>query len=265
VTERAGLRVEHPADGVALVVLDRPERLNALDDALLLEGIPGTFADLATDPGVRAVVVTGAGRGFCSGADIESSSGFGQAGPVEAERFTRRTHRGPVAVRRLPQPTIAAVNGPAVGAGFGLALACDLRFAGPAARFGAPFLGMGLVPDYGVSYFLPRIVGTAASLDILLTGRLVAAPEALALGLVSRVTDDVVADAVDAAASIAASPPHAVAVTKANVYTSLELGLEAEILEQEVRAQAVALHGSEFPERFARWRDKIRPRSGGAG
>jgi enoyl-CoA hydratase/carnithine racemase len=251
-----GLRVETPAEGVRLVILNRPERLNALDDDLLLDALPDTFDALAADSSVRAVVVTGEGRGFCSGADLQCS-GFGQASPTEAAAFTRATHRTPVAVRSLPQPTIAAVNGPASGAGFGLALACDLRFANPTAGFGAPFVGMGLVPDYGVSYFLPRIVGTAASLDILLTGRTVLAEEARTLGIVSRVVDDVVAEAVAVAAEFAAKPPQAIAMTKANVYRSMELGLRAEILEQEVRAQAVALHGSEFPTLFRAWREKI--------
>lgn len=252
----AGLHVERPADGVALVVLERPRHLNALDDDLLLRTVPGTFAELAADRSVRAVVVTGAGRGFCAGADL-GSTGFSQPTPTEAEQFIRRTHHGPVAVRSIPQPTVAAVNGPAVGAGLGLALACDLRFAAPSARFGAPFVSMGLVPDYGVSYFLPRVVGTATALDILLTGRLVDADEALGVGLVSRVCGDVVAEAVETAAALAANPPHATALTKANVYRSLELDLRTEVLEQEVRAQALALHGSEFPDRFAAWRERV--------
>ncbi len=256
-----GLRVEHPSDGVALVTLSRPERLNALDDELLLRTLPDTFGQLAADTSVRAVVVTGEGRGFCSGADLESS-GFAQPTPLEAAGFVARTHRTPVIVRRLPQPTIAAVNGPAVGAGFGLALACDLRFAAPGARFGAPFVAMGLVPDFGVSYFLPRLIGTAPALDVLLTGRLVDAEEALALRLVSRVEPDVVGAALDAAATMAASAPFALATTKANVYRAMELDLVAEVLEQEVRSQAIALHGSEFPVRFARWRSTV---GGGLG
>jgi len=252
-----GLRVERPIEGVALVTLTRPERLNALDDELLLRALPDTFAGLATDSSVRAVVVTGQGRGFCAGADLDCS-GFSQPTPLEAAEFTARTHRTPVNVRRLPQPTIAAVNGPAVGAGFGLALACDLRYAGPGARLGAPFASMGLVPDFGVSYFLPRVVGTASALDLLLTGRLVGAEEALALGLVSRVEKDVVAAALETAGVLAAMPPWAVATTKANVYRSMELDLVGEVLEQEVRAQAVALHGSEFPDRFRAWRERVK-------
>lgn len=254
-----GLRIETPADGVALVVITRPDRANAFDDDLLLTTLPGTFMDLAADGAVRAVVVTGEGNAFSAGADLDCS-GFRQPSPTEAEDFTRRTHRTPVAVRSLPQPSIAAVNGAAVGAGLGLALACDFRFAGPKARFGAPFVGMGLAPDYGVSYFLPRVVGTGLALDILLLGRLVEAEEALRVGLVSRVCDDVVGEAVAVATKLAANPARATAMTKRNVYRAMELGLEAEILEQEPRAQAIALHGSEFPEAFARWRERIRGR-----
>jgi enoyl-CoA hydratase/carnithine racemase len=185
-----GLRIERPLDGVVLLTLNRPEQLNALDDDLLLRALPETFAELAKDASVRAVVVTGEGRGFCAGADLDCS-GFSQPTPVEAADFTARTHRTPANLRQLPQPTIAAVNGPAVGAGFGLALACDIRYASPGARLGAPFASMGLVPDFGVSYFLPRILGTANAIDLLLSGRLVGAEEALALGLVSRIEKDV--------------------------------------------------------------------------
>lgn len=252
----SGLRVETPAEGVAMVVLDRPDRLNAFDDHLLLEALPNTFGELAADRSIRAVVVTGAGGAFSSGADLDCS-GFRQPTPVESEDFVRRTHRTPVAVREMPQVTIAAVEGPAVGAGFGLALACDLRLSGPTGRFGAPFVSMGLAPDYGVSYFLPRVAGQTAAIDLLSTGRIVDATEAHGLGLVSRVVDDVVEEGCSAASAIAEHPPAALAMTKRNVYRSLELTLDAEVLEQEVRSQSVALHGSEFAERFARWREQV--------
>lgn len=250
------LSIERPSDGVALLTLQRPERMNALDDGLLRGGLRHAFEDLDRDPTVRVVVVTGAGRGFSAGADF-SSGGFDQPTPADAEQFVRSTHRTPVAIRRMETPTIAAVNGAAVGAGLGLALACDLRLAGPDATFLSPFTSMGLVPDFGVSYFLPRVVGTATALDLMLTGRTVGAEEAERLGLVSRVCDDVVTAALETAVGLAALPVHAVAGTRRNTYLSLELDLESEILEQEVRAQAIALHGSEFPERFAAWRQRI--------
>ncbi len=253
----AGLIVERPADGVVVVTLNRPQRLNALDDALLTEILPDTFRDLDRDPEVRAVVVTGAGGAFSSGADLDSS-GFTQPTASDAERFVRRTHATPVLVRRLRKPTIAAVEGAAVGAGFGLALACDMRFASPTVRMGAPFVAMGIVPDYGVSYFLPRVVGTAHALDILFSGRLVEAEEALRLGLVSRITARPREEAIEMASVLAGLPAHAIESTRSNVYRAMELGLEAEILEQEPRSQAVALRGAEFPERFAAWKARIR-------
>lgn len=253
------LRIERPAPGVAMIVLARPDRLNALDDGLLL-GLPGVLHELDADSEVAAIVITGEGRGFSAGADLEGS-GLSQPTAIEAEMFTRATHQTPVAIRSLGKPSVAAVNGVAVGAGLGLALACDIRVAGRGARFGAPFVSMGLVPDYGVSYFLPRVVGTAHAIEMLLTGRLVEADEALSIGLVSRVVDDPVANSVALAATMAAGPAHAVRTTRGNVYRGMELGLEAEVLEQEVRAQAVALKGSEFAARFEDYRSRILSRS----
>lgn len=252
----AGLRIEHPADGVALVVLDRPARLNAFDDELLLESLPRLFGDLDADESVRCAVLTGSGRAFSAGADLDSS-GFAQPTSIESEQFVVRSHHTPVSVRRALTPSIAAINGPAVGAGFGLALACDFRLAGPEARLGAPFVGMGLVPDFGVSYFLPRVVGAERALELLLTGRTVDAREALALGLVSRIADDVVTAAIDLATRIAAMPAWAVTRTRANVYRGMELSVEAEVLELEPRTQGAALHGSEFRARFAEYRTRI--------
>lgn len=252
----AGLRIERPADGVALVVLDRPERLNAFDDELLLESLPNLFRELDGDDTVRCAVLTGAGRGFSAGADLESS-GFDQPSAIESEQFTLRSHHTPVSIRRALTPSIAAINGPAVGAGLGLALACDFRLAGPEACLGAPFVKMGLVPDFGVSYFLPRIVGTERALELLLTGRMLDVHEALELGLVSAIADDVVDAAVELATTIAAMPPWAVTRTRANVYRALELGVEAEVLELEPRTQGAALHGSEFRERFNQYRARI--------
>lgn len=248
-------------------MIDRPDRMNAFDDDLLLDALPDTFADLGRDTDTRVVVVTGEGRAFSAGADLDCS-GFRQATPTEAEAFVRRTHRTPVAVRRLGKPSIAAVNGAAVGAGFGLALACDLRLAGPHARLGAPFITMGLVPDYGVSYFLPRLVGPGRALEILLSATLLDAERSLELGLVSRIEDDVVGAALDLAAQWAALPPAAVTMTRSNLWRAMEIDIDAEILEQEPRAQAVALKGSEFPELFADWVERVqgaRPASAGGG
>jgi enoyl-CoA hydratase/carnithine racemase len=255
----AGLHIERPADGVALLMLDRQASLNALDDELLLRELPEALAQLGDDDEVRVVVVSGEGRAFCAGADLECS-GFAQPSAIEADAFMQLSHRTPVRIRQLRQTTIAALKGPVVGAGLGLALACDFRFAAPKLTIGSPFITMGLVPDFGVTYFLPRLIGTERALDLLLTGRLLDAEEALAVGLVSRICEDVVQEAVTYATLLAQAPPAAAATTRRNVYRSIELGLEAEILEQEVRSQSVALFGSEFSVLFAKWRDQVQNR-----
>ena len=251
-----GVTLSTPRDGVALVTLDRPDRMNALDDDLLVRSLPDTFDQLAVDPSVRVVVVTGAGRGFCAGADLDCA-GFRQPDTLAAEAFMRASHRTPAAIRAMPQPSIAAVNGAAVGAGLGLALACDVRYAAPQAKLGAPFVAMGLVPDFGVSYFLPRLVGTDAALELLLSGRLVDGVEAARLGMVSRVTDDPLAAALDWAEVVAGMPPAAVAATRSNVYRGLEVDLATDLQSLEIRAQVGALFGDEFRQRFDAYRQAL--------
>lgn len=252
----ARLTIER-SDGVALVTLRRPERRNALDDRMLIEELGGAWAELAEDPETAVVVITGEGEDFCAGADLEGCSGFRRSDVADAEDFIRRTLEPVVALHRLPQLTIAAVNGAAAGAGFGMALACDLRIASPKARFISPFIRMGLVPDYGLSYFLPRLVPMHAALDIMLTGRFVSAEEALALGIVARIVGDPLADAMDYARRVAEGPRRALRVTKQALYRALELDLTEAVLIQEVRSQAIALHGPEFPQRYAAWREQV--------
>jgi enoyl-CoA hydratase/carnithine racemase len=250
------VRLERPAAGVATLTLDNPATLNSLTDEMLATSFEAALTEIGADRDVRAAVITGAGRGFCSGADLDSA-GFAIDDVAEAARFARFAHRLPVAIRRLGIPVVGAVNGPAAGAGFGLALACDLRLAAPTAFFQSPFVSFGLVPDFGLSYFLPRVVGTATALDLVLTGRRVCAEEALALGIVSRIEDDVVAAATALAEQIAAQPPFAVQTARENLYRSLELSLEDEILGQESATQALALGSAEFRERFAAYRAEI--------
>ena len=245
-------------DGVALVTLRRPERRNALDDRLLTEELPAAWASLADDEETAVVVITGEGAGFCGGADLEGCSGFRRADVADAEDFTRSTLAPVVAQYRLPQLTIAAVNGAAAGAGFGIALACDIRVGSSRARFLSPFVKMGLVPDYGLSWFLPRLVPMHVALDIMLTGRVVEAEEALQLGLLARIVGDPVADALEYGRRIASGPKRALRVTKHALYRALDLDVEEAILVEEARSQAIALFGAEFPPRFEAWRSQIR-------
>lgn len=246
----AGVLVERPASGVATVVVDRPERRGALDG----EGFAALAAALealAVDDETHVVVLTGTAGAFCAGADISGARGL--ADRADALRWMERTHRGPLALHLLPQPTIAAVDGPAAGAGLGLALLCDLRFASPAASFSAPFSRMGLVPDFGVSATLPRIAGDALATDLLLTGRRLGADEALAAGVVSRVVDDARTEAERAAAGIAALPGGIAREMRRHLRDAAPHTVEDVLRRIEPAAQARTISDPEFAARAAAW------------
>jgi len=197
---------------VALLVLDRPKALNALD-AAMLRALAARCAELAGDRGVRAVVLTGEGRAFAAGADIAEMRGHG---PLEAERFSRLGHDALAALEALPVPVIAAVNGYALGGGCELALACDWIYASERARFGQPEVGLGLVPGFGGTTRLVRRVGPAWAKELVLAGEPVDAATALRIGLANRVfpPDELVAGAVAAAGRAAAKGPLAVGLAK---------------------------------------------------
>src|SRR3954462_15198850 len=183
------LRVESTNDGVRTVTLDRADKLNAVNGSLA-SSLVAALQGAARDDAVRVVVVTGAGRAFCAGLDLSA--------PPELPTATRIERLDPYAwvgdwVRNVvacEKPVIAAVNGPAAGAGFGLALACDIRIVAASARMTAGYVRRGLSPDAGVSYFLPRHVGVARASDILMTGRDVDAAEAERIGLAAMVVPD---------------------------------------------------------------------------
>jgi len=186
------LSVQRPHDGVLVLHLNRPERLNAIN-AIMLDELTGILTDVASDTSVNALVVTGAGRGFCSGIDMRN---FGAGVPeatapaIDRLRFQEAMAALPQAIRDLPQPVIAAVNGPCVGAGLALCLAADIRICSTAATFGNAAILLGLSgAEMGMSYFLPRIVGASVAADWMLTGRTVTAGEADRRGLVSEVTE----------------------------------------------------------------------------
>jgi enoyl-CoA hydratase/carnithine racemase len=251
------IQVERSPDRIAIVRLNRPERLNALDDELVQEGLPRVIAEIDADPTVSVVVFTGAGRAFCSGGDLEGCSGFLLPDAASSEENVRTAGAVPVAIRKMKATSIAAVNGAAVGAGFGLALACDFRFVGSDAFFKAPFIEMGLVADYGVSYFLPRIVGMQDALDIMLTGRRVHAAEAKDLGIAWRVSDSPLEDALAYAAILADQLPVTSGAIRRALYRSLDTDIETQILVEESHVQGIALHSTEFRQRFAEYRASI--------
>jgi 2-(1,2-epoxy-1,2-dihydrophenyl)acetyl-CoA isomerase len=226
--------VEVTREGAVLTItLNRPDVLNALNKAVHDQ----LFAALETaeDPSVRAVVITGAGRGFCVGQDLqEFSSGAGSV----ADNLRDNYHRNVLAIRALEKPVIAAVNGPAAGAGMSLALACDVRIASDAASFVPAFINIGLVPDSGGTWLVRRLLGTARAFEWLATGRRLGADEARQWGLVSEVTapDELSARAHEVAQLFAAMPTRAVWETKrlldAAETSTFELQLELEAVTQ---------------------------------
>jgi 2-(1,2-epoxy-1,2-dihydrophenyl)acetyl-CoA isomerase len=212
---------------VAVVTLDRPEKLNALSGQLSAE-LRTVSAELAQDDEVWAVDLTGAGRGFCSGADLTGARPERDA-PSQGERLDEMgwVGRQALAVYGLDKPTIAAVNGVAAGAGMSLALACDLRVGDGAARFRTVFAERSLSPDSGMSYFLPRIVGYSRAADLIFTSRDVGADEAYRLGLLDRLVDsDVLGAAVELATQITALPPVAIRSAKRVLQHNMTVGLE---------------------------------------
>ena len=227
------LQVATDGAGVGVLTLDRPERLNAVNPRLA-EELPAALASLAADDEIRVVVITGAGRGFCAGLDLQDPALLDQsrrAGRLDAFGWVGRWVLGMAACEK---PVIAAVNGPAAGAGFGLALAADLRLVSSAATMTAGYVRIGLSPDAGVSYHLPRLIGLGPASDLLLTGRDVPADEALRLGLATAVLPaEGFADAVAAyAARLAAGPPVAFALTKRLLRQSLDTTLHAQLRDE---------------------------------
>src|SRR5262245_13190862 len=179
-------------DGVALLSLNLPDRLNAMSQAML-DGLEEALPRLAEDGSVGVVVLTGAGRGFCAGGDVRAmAEGSEMSGVTLEERAPVLRARMEISrwLHDMPKPTIAMVRGPAAGAGLSLALACDLRIAGDTARFGTAFARVGYSGDFGGSYFLTRLVGTAKARELYFTADLVDAREALGMGLVNRVVPD---------------------------------------------------------------------------
>jgi enoyl-CoA hydratase len=239
---------------VRVLTLNRPEQLNAMT-AELCESLHGALREIERDRACRAVVITGAGRGFCAGLDLH---GYGAAPENDGsdeprDRLANQQHMSTLVLglRALPQPVIAAVNGPAAGFGLALALGCDIRYAAASAVFRAAFINIGVSNcDMGTSWLLPRLIGASRSHELMLTGRRVAAQEALAMGLVADVVEDgrVLERALQAAAQIASLAPWGVRLTKRGMWSALEIPSEHAAVEYEDRQQIMATFGNAVPE-----------------
>ena len=249
------------ADRVATITLNRPEKLNAFGGSMREELVAALDA-VARDESARVVVITGAGRGFCSGGDVDAMRQMQAARDESA--FAALLEAGREVVTRIhamPKIVIAMINGVAAGAGCNLALACDYRVASTDAKLGQTFVRIGLHPDWGGTWFLPRLVGPSRALEIMASGRMVPAEEALAIGMVDRVVDPdrLREETHSLAAAIASGPSPAIAAIKRAVHKSAGNDLDAQ-LALEIDHQLAAFASAEATEGIAAFLEKRQPR-----
>jgi enoyl-CoA hydratase/carnithine racemase len=260
--DRLDFKFERQPDGVAWLEFDRPDRLNSLTFAIYRQ-LETLFAELERDAAVKVVVMTGAGRGFCSGGDVDEIIGKLLQADLDATlRFTRMTGAVVRNMCRLGKPIVAAVNGPAAGAGAVLALASDLRLLSERASFAFLFARVGLTgADMGAAWLLPRIVGAGRAAELLLLGDRIDAAECLRIGLANRVVphDALRDEALALARRLAAGPGLALATTKRQLLQEAAVDFDAAI-EQEAQAQALLLRAHDHAEFHRAWREKREPR-----
>jgi 2-(1,2-epoxy-1,2-dihydrophenyl)acetyl-CoA isomerase len=258
------LLIETSADGVRTITLNRPEKLNAVNPELAT-ALPRALDEASEDDGVRVVVLTGAGRGFCAGLELDPANIAAMTQREGASRAARLEDLDWVgewvlAVVNCDKPVIAAINGPAVGAGCGLALAADIRLMSEAALISTGYIRIGLSPDAGVSYFLPRLIGLARASELLLTGRPIESGEAERIGLVSRrlPAADFAAAVTAFASELAAGPPLALTLTKRLLRDSLDTALLPH-LRQELNSIKHCLRSRDTHQAISAFREKRRP------
>jgi enoyl-CoA hydratase/carnithine racemase len=249
-------------DGIQTLTLNRPERMNALDLRTLQE-LDRAVGQAAANPKVRAVVLTGTGRAFSAGADVKEWAAGEYPDPdVEpTDDWVTLAHRIVARIYRLPKPVIAAVNGVAVGAGLDIALAADFRIASETARFGSVYIRLGIPPDAGASFLLPRIVGLVKAKELIYTGRIINADEASSIGLVTEVVpaDDLTAAANRWASLLANGPTLAIGMAKENIQEHLTISSIESALKNEMRAAAVCTATADHKEGLAAVNDKREP------
>ncbi len=254
--------VDEPAPHVRRLTMNRPDQLNTMT-AELCEALHTELRAIADERACRAVILTGAGRGFCAGVDLRGyGSAPGNDGSDEPrDRLANQEHMSTLVLglRALPQPVIAAVNGPAAGLGFALTLGSDIRFAAPEAVFRAAFINIGVSNcDMGTSWLLPRLIGASRSHELMLTGRRVDAEEALRIGLVVDVVEQslLLDRALECAVQIAAQAPWGVRLTKRGMWSALEIPSERAAVEYEDRQQIMATFSRGLPEAVGAFLEK---------
>ncbi|MEX0761764.1 MAG: enoyl-CoA hydratase-related protein [Dehalococcoidia bacterium] len=254
-------------NGVCTITLARPQRLNALS-ASLLGSLADAIENVSADSSVRAVVLAASGEAFCSGADTDEMAGgagtgphkAGEGGPEALRQGFHDAQRVILGLHHLEKPVIAAVNGAAVGAGFDLACACDIRLAGPKARFMAAYVRVGLFPGYGGTWFYPRLLGMAKAAELMFTGDFLEAEEAERIGFVNRVVpqDSLLDEARALAARIAAGPPIAIRLAKTMMNRGLQMDLDT-AMQMAAAAESITLSSRDHLEGMAAMRERRKP------
>lgn len=262
-SETPHLRIERPSDGVVLLTLDNPDQRNAMSDEMTASWVRAVD-ELAGDRSVRAVVVTGAGSAFCSGGNTSWIASEPDAGVDHLRDRMIAFYRAWLSIRKLEVPTIAAVNGPAIGAGLCIALACDLRYAAASAKLGAPFVKLGMHPGMAATYLLPEVVGDAHARDLLLTGRVADAEESLRLGMVSRVMPDetFLDDVLEIARGVVATAPIPSRYTTLALRNGGHRDFESAV-QWEALAQPITLATADLQEGIAAAQERRSPRFAG--
>lgn len=263
------LRIDRDSEtGVATVTLNRPKQRNALNQELI-SALVDAVDKISSDDSVRVVVLTGSGAAFCSGADTDELAGGsktgphtpGPGGPESLRRGFTPSHKVISGIFNMEKPVIAAIRGPAVGAGLDLACACDIRIATPNARFSAAYVKVGLFPGYGGVWFYPRLFGMGKAAEMMFTGDFLSAEDALKSGFLSRVVPDaeLIDNAVALAERIASGPPIAIRLAKTMMRRSLDVSLETS-LAMSAAAESITLSSADHLEGMAAARERRSPR-----
>jgi 2-(1,2-epoxy-1,2-dihydrophenyl)acetyl-CoA isomerase len=251
----------HTRDRIRTITLDRADKLNAFAGRMRRD-LGNALERAGSDDEVRVVVITGAGRAFCAGGDVAAMDEMMKRGDAaEFARMLGAGRRVVTTIREMVKPVIASINGAAAGAGFNLALACDLRIAAASAKFSQSFVKIGLHPDWGGTYFLPRLVPANVACEMFFLGDTIDSTRALALGLVNRVVPDeeLAAETLRLAERLRDAPPESVAAAKHAVYLSHHAELE-QMLQYETEAQLRCFHTPEARERVRAFVEKRTPR-----
>ncbi|MDH6679186.1 enoyl-CoA hydratase/carnithine racemase [Rhodococcus sp. LBL1] len=254
-------RIDRPKPGVVVVTLNRPERMNSMTNTMFIE-LEKVALQLDRESGLRVVILTGAGKAFCAGFDLDDADGLSSLTPMGMLDQQELAARALSAIRSIRVPVIAAVNGAAAGGGLSLALAADIRIGSPATRFNAAFVRIGMsAGDLGASWHLTRIVGPARAAEFAYTGRFIEAVEAEAMGLLNSVVpaEALLHEALTMADAICVNSPAGVQLSKRALQANMEVSSYAAALELENRGQALLTRGDDMPEALAAFKEKRRP------